>query len=227
MKHKPFSFKEYVTENGTYKFVALFITLVLWVTFLGRRESKFSGEMNLEYLTQDSVVIANEVATKVKIEVIGPQMRLKKVRESLQGALTIDLTKNSRGQFSVIIPTEKIQLPFGTRLEAVSPERIHVKLDDMVQKTVPIKVVWAKDKSDRWEVLDMSPRFIRLKGASAVLEKIGEINTEPLVAEDLKTRIEEGQIEVNAILEVPKAPGLSPLSDQNVVIYLESSKKKK
>ena len=49
-----------VTENGSYKLVALFITLVLWVTFLGRREGVYTGEVTLEYLTKDSIVVSNE-----------------------------------------------------------------------------------------------------------------------------------------------------------------------
>ncbi|MCB0393441.1 MAG: hypothetical protein KDD25_02710 [Bdellovibrionales bacterium] len=225
-KKNTFPIKEFFTENGTYKLVALFITLVLWVTFLGRRESKFSGEMSLEYLTNDSVVIANDVPQKVKIEVIGPQMRLKRVRDSLQGALTIDLTRNSKGQFSVIIPTEKILLPFGTRLESASPERIHVRLDDLVQRTVPVQVGWLDGKSGEWDVLDLSPRFIRLRGAASTLEKIVEIRTEPIDLKDLEIRSTDDPIEVNANLEIPKLPGIMPLSDQNVVIYLSKKGKK-
>ena len=42
----------YITENGSYKLVALFVTLILWITIMGRRN--FDYEVDLVLVPQIS-----------------------------------------------------------------------------------------------------------------------------------------------------------------------------
>ncbi len=227
MKIETPTIKSLFFENGTYKLVALFITLVLWITFLGRREGVYTNTLNLEYLPSDGLVIANEVADEVEVRVSGPQMRLKKARETLQGALTVDLTGYSRGQFPVKVPIERLQLPFGTKIVSVSPERVNIKLDVLESRFFDIEPVWTKKPGWDWEVMAISPTQIRLKGASSSLQKIVKIKTRPIDTVDLKKRHGEKNVELNAVLEKVDQPGVLPFSEQSVVVYLRSKRKVK
>ena len=49
--------KDGLFENGSYKLVALFISLILWLTILGRREFVVNKEIEVEFTVAQSLVV--------------------------------------------------------------------------------------------------------------------------------------------------------------------------
>ncbi|MES2854450.1 MAG: hypothetical protein V4692_01245 [Bdellovibrionota bacterium] len=121
--------KEYVFENGSYKLVALFVTLILWVTILGRRDFVLSKEMDVEFLVPRSIAVAESgVDRRVTVKVSGPRMALKKFAQN-PGTITIDLGRyTSPGPVRATITTRTIEVPFGVKVVSVTPELINVTL---------------------------------------------------------------------------------------------------
>ena len=124
--------KEWIFENGSYKLVALFVTMILWVTILGRRDFVLSKEMDLEFLLPRSIAIApatdgGRTERRVTVKVSGPRMALKKFAQN-PGTITIDLAKNQPGEVRAVITPRSVEVPFGVKVISVSPEVINVKL---------------------------------------------------------------------------------------------------
>lgn len=122
----PRRFKKWVTENGSYKLVALFVTVILWVTILGRRDFVLTRDMQLEFMVSPPYV-AQSVADHVQVKVTGPRTALRKFSQG-PSQIAIDLGKVTDGLRYVNIPPESVDLPFGVRLLAITPNRIGVQV---------------------------------------------------------------------------------------------------
>ena len=210
----------FFSENGSYKLVALFITLVLWVTFLGRRESIYTGDVRLEYLTKDSIVVANELPEEVEVRVSGPQMRLKRVSDQLKASLTLDLTNYTTGRFPITIPVDKLQLPFGTKVLSVSPERINVELDRLMVVSVPVEATFKNGRKRGWTVSGVLPSVIIVRGAASHVRRLEKLKTKEIDITEFENRREEKRIEVSVPLETIDSPGVLPFAEQNVIVEL-------
>ena len=124
--------KSYVTENGSYKLVALFVTLILWVTILGRRDFVLSKDMDIEFLLPRAVAIApapgaKELDRHVTVKVSGPRMALKRFAQN-PGTITIDLAKSQPGPVQAIITPRSVEVPFGVKVLSVTPNVVAATL---------------------------------------------------------------------------------------------------
>ena len=124
--------KNWVFENGSYKLVALFVTLILWVTILGRRDFVLSKDMDVEFLLPRSVAIApapgqKDVDRHVTVKVSGPRMALKRFAQN-PGTITIDLGKSQPGPVQAIITPRSVEVPFGVKVMSVTPNLVAATL---------------------------------------------------------------------------------------------------
>lgn len=124
--------KNWILENGSYKLVALFVTLILWVTILGRRDFVLSKEMDIEFLLPRAVTIApgpgrKEVDRRVTVKVSGPRMALKRFAQ-YPGTITVDLGKSQIGAVQALITPRSVEVPFGVKVISVSPNVVSVTL---------------------------------------------------------------------------------------------------
>ncbi len=121
--------KAWIFENGSYKLVALFVTLILWITILGRRDIVLSKEMDIEFLLPRSVAVAPASGNdrRVVVKVSGPRMALKRFAQN-PGTITIDLSKSGTGAVQAVITPRSVEVPFGVRVLSVTPSVVSVTL---------------------------------------------------------------------------------------------------
>jgi hypothetical protein len=120
--------KNLIFENGSYKLVALFVTLILWVTILGRRDFVLSKEMDIEFLIPRNLTIAEStVERRVVVKVSGPRMALKRFAQS-PGTITIDLARNQVGPVRAVITPRNVEVPFGVKVLSVTPDVVTLTL---------------------------------------------------------------------------------------------------
>lgn len=124
--------KAWVFENGSYKLVALFVTLILWVTILGRRDFVLSKDMDIEFLLPRAIAIApapgqKDVDRHVTVKASGPRMALKRFAQN-PGTITIDLGKSQLGPVQAIITPRSIEVPFGVKVVSVTPNLVAASL---------------------------------------------------------------------------------------------------
>lgn len=124
--------KNWIFENGSYKLVALFVTLILWVTILGRRDLVLTKEMDIEFLLPKSIAVApgpeqKEVDRHVTVKVSGPSKALKRFSQN-PGTITIDLGRSGPGPVQAMITPRSIEVPFGVKVLSVTPSVVSVTL---------------------------------------------------------------------------------------------------
>lgn len=118
-----------VLENGSYKLVALFVTLILWVTILGRRDFASTKEMDIEFLLPRSLAVAeSNQSRRVRVTVSGPRQALKKFASN-PGTITIDLGRQVEpGPVKAVITSRNVEVPFGVKVTSVVPDVINLRL---------------------------------------------------------------------------------------------------
>ena len=122
-------YKYFLTENFSYKLVALFVALILWVSILGRRDFVATKEIEVLFLTSNNYMVTSQSADRIKVKISGPQPLMKKFKEKNLN-LTIDATDNKSGFFEFDIYQAMIDLPQGLRVLSIKPNSIKVEISD-------------------------------------------------------------------------------------------------
>ncbi|MEN0057450.1 MAG: hypothetical protein AAGB31_01340 [Bdellovibrio sp.] len=124
------------TENFSYKIVALFISLILWLTILGRRDFVLSKDIDVEFITAPGTQVVAQTTDHIKVKVSGPRSSLKKFLESSWAqSISLDIAQRGEGVVYVDIPLNKIEVPLGVRILGVRPNQIQVEVIKMKGRT--------------------------------------------------------------------------------------------
>lgn len=117
-----------LTQDLSYKGVALAVALVLWVTMLGRKDISMVRRLPVQYLNESNFEVKGigKIA-EVEVEVIGSRMGLKKFAQTDQ-VFSLDLTQLREGQHTVRLKKDSITVPVGVRVVALRPEEVIVTL---------------------------------------------------------------------------------------------------
>ncbi len=120
-------FKESLLENASYKLVAFFISLILWLSILGRRDFVVTKDVEVDFTVATGYSLAGQSTDKIRIKVSGPQPMLKKFKESNQ-VISFDLADKSGGMFEVEMTPSKIEVPKGIRILGIRPNTVRVEI---------------------------------------------------------------------------------------------------
>ncbi|MGZ3804301.1 MAG: CdaR family protein [Pseudobdellovibrionaceae bacterium] len=135
----------YITENFSYKMVALFISLILWLTILGRRDFVLSKKIDIELQTNDKQVVVAQTSDNIRVKVSGPRAALKKFMDNPQlQSIVIDISDRGEGVLDIDVPLNKIEVPMGVRILGVRPNVIRAEVAN--KKTPPEKTSPEKSK---------------------------------------------------------------------------------
>jgi YbbR domain-containing protein len=119
----------YVTENFSYKMVALFISLILWLTILGRRDFVLSKKIDIELQTSANQVVVAQTADNIRVKVSGPRAALKKFMDNPRTqSILIDISERGEGVLDIDVPLSKIDVPMGVRVLGVRPNVIRAEV---------------------------------------------------------------------------------------------------
>lgn len=109
-----------ITENLSYKLIALVVTLVLWFSMIGSKDSVLSKDYQLQILLPSNTELAHPVPDFVRVEIVGPRVALKKLGQ-MSNVYTVDLSNSGVGRKTVRLTPEGVNLPLGTRVVSVDP----------------------------------------------------------------------------------------------------------
>lgn len=117
------------TENMSYKLVAIFVALILWVSILGRRDFVATKEIEISFLTTSGYSVVSQSADRIKVKISGAQPLMKRFKDKNMN-LTIDATENKSGVFEFDIYQGLIDLPSGLRVLSIKPNSIKVEISE-------------------------------------------------------------------------------------------------
>ena len=119
--------KEIVSDNFSYKLVALIISLILWLSLLNKREFITTKEFDVDIMTAENLVVLGQTSDKLKVKVSGPQPLLKKFVDSSQ-IIAFDLSDKPTGFYDLEVTTSKIEVPKGLKVISVRPNTVRVEI---------------------------------------------------------------------------------------------------
>ncbi len=118
----------FVVDNGTYKLVALFITLSLWVFIFERQISVSTKNVKLDFLLAPQHLIVNKVVREVQFKIKGPRMAVKRFIEG-PDSINVDLSNSGPGRTMVRIYDDILQMPSNVEVVSVQPSNIYVEIE--------------------------------------------------------------------------------------------------
>lgn len=120
-------FKDSFAYNLSYKLVAFFIALILWLSILGRRDFIVTKIVDVNFLTAHGYVVTGQSADSIQIKMSGPQPLLRKFNEKKQ-TLDVDILDKKVGLHEIDILANKIETPLGIKVLSIRPNVIRVEV---------------------------------------------------------------------------------------------------
>jgi YbbR domain-containing protein len=128
MVKKAGHWRHWIFDNGSYKLVALFVCLILWVTILGRRDFLLTKEIEIDYhLPKKMRLRPDNVPQKIAVRVAGTRMALKKFARSRE-VIAIDLSHAELGPYRQAISPRLLDLQPGLKLVNMTPDFLNLYL---------------------------------------------------------------------------------------------------
>ena len=208
--------KSLFIDNGTYKLVALFVTLSLWIVVMGRKDSIMTIQVPLVFDTRHNDILLGELPQTAEVILQGPKLSLQRHAKALS-ELVVDLTDRVYGWNLVRLPIKKLQIPTGSiRVVSMSPSSVELKIERRITKSVPVKVALTPLQG-AYVVKGIVPHVVNVEGASSEVSRLSELWTEEV------KNIKAGPltIEVTAKLKQIESPGILPIEDKEVKVLLE------
>jgi hypothetical protein len=126
--------KTSVLDNFSYKVVALFISLILWLSILNRRDFIVTKDLEVDFVTAENLMVSAQSSAQLKVKVSGAQPLLKKYRESSQ-VLALDLSDKNVGFYDIDINSSKLDVPAGIKIIGIRPNTIRVEIVEKVKES--------------------------------------------------------------------------------------------
>lgn len=209
---------DWVMENGSYKVVALFITLILWVSVLGRKETTLTREIPVAFSIGADRTITETSARSVRFELSGSRRALRKMARDKVEPITVDLSAGSTGRVIVTVPDDSLKLPFGVKVVSANPSTLAVDIEPVVKKKVPVIVVW-RDRDEKDAVMRTAkiiPSEVFIEGGKSSVKRVREVLTQEVSRQD--AILEGSKHVIRTKLRGLDHEGLKSVEDQDVVI---------
>lgn len=214
-------FQELIYENGSYKIVALLITLILWITVLGNKDQILNQYVKLNFILPKNHIIANGITDQAQIQISGSRLSLKKLAKGID-PIELKLDDAKPGRTIITIPTDKISLPFGAQIVSVNPATLVVDIDQITTKRIPVRISWdSEEEPQSILVTKIKPSTIIVKGAASVIARIQEAWTEPISPLEIAFDKSKKKVEFRVNLKEFSYFGVLPVQNKNVTVSLQ------
>lgn len=186
----------FISENWKMKLLALGCALLLWFYVMGERrlEVAYAVPIELKNVPQ-GMVVTNDLPRNIDIRLSGPRALLSDLKQK-EVRISIDLVGLKPGVTTFSRLDDHLRLPGGIQATRISPSFVDVKLERIIDKTVPVRphLIGQLRGGYHLVAVDVLPERVRVRGAEGEIAGVSEVLTE---------RIELGEIKGNAELKVP------------------------
>jgi YbbR domain-containing protein len=186
----------YFNENWKMKALALGCALLLWFYVMGERrlEVAYAVPVELKNVPQ-GMVVTNDLPRNIDIRLSGPRALLSDLNQK-DVRVSIDLVGLKPGVTTFSRLDDHLHLPGGIQATRISPSFVDVKLERIIDKTVPLRARLAGNLSGGYSLvaINVLPEEVIVQGAEGEIAAVSEVLTE---------RIDLGEIKGSTELTVP------------------------
>ena len=180
---------ERILTNWPIKLLSLAFAMVLWLFVMGEQDTEVGYTVPLEIKNvPKGLTIANELPSHIDVRLSGSRTLL----TNIQGAdleVAVDLHDAKPGLTTFRSLAERLNLPRSIAVSRMSPSYVDVKLERLVQKKVPLQVVFTGDPAPGFNVgrVMAAPDTVMVEGAESEIKNVSEVETEAIDIQGLKS----------------------------------------
>lgn len=200
--------KNLIFNNLGMKVSAVILSVFLWFFVASRGQSEIMLEAPLEFRNIPADLgIASSSAKTVKLTIRGQERFMKSMNAHNIGVF-VDMSKAREGEGIYHVNKEDVKLPFAISVTSVEPAAIKVKLDEMVSKSVPIRVsVIGMAEKGATVSTSVEPKNMVIRGLKSEVRQIRYIMTEEFDISDIKETVTKSlELDTSGMNVVPEVP---------------------
>jgi len=209
-----------LTRDWGLKLIALILAIGLWYYAVGEESIEVTRTIPLILEIKNEQMSILEMSDRtVQVTLSAPRALLSEMTsKEIQATHEIGSDIQAAGDYSFRLESREIKLPTPqVRVVKISPEIIHVTIDELIVQKTKIEPHFVGDPAIGYQVredeIQLDPNAILIEGPKGQLEKLGSIRTERI---DLVGRIRSFRRTVQ--LELPS--NIKPLSESLVDVFV-------
>jgi YbbR domain-containing protein len=202
--------KNLIFNNLGMKVSAVILSVFLWFFVASRGQSEIMLEAPLEFRDIPADLgIASSSAKTVKLTIRGQERFMKSINAHNIGVF-VDMSKAREGEGIYHVNKEDVKLPFAISVMSIEPAAIKVKLDEMVSKSVPIRVsVIGMAEKGATVSTSVEPKNMVIRGLKSEVRQIRYIMTEDFDISDIKETVTKSlELDTSGMNVVPEVPNV-------------------
>lgn len=192
-----------LTENLSWKIVAVVVAVLLWYGFVGETEVAASVPLEIHFRNvPPELEITSEQANRASLRLRGPATRLNAASLNAVTAL-FDLSQIYKpGEHTFPLNASTLQLPAGVEVVSVVPSQVRLVFEDRSTREIPIEVRYAGPPPPGYRVVrqQISPSTVRIAGPATRVQRMESAQTDAI---DLSSTISNTEFRVPAYLPDP------------------------
>lgn len=206
-------------EDWSLKLLSLAIAIVLWLLVTGQNQPVTAHlNVQLNFIRPQSLEISNDPPRTVDVVLTGSRNKLDDLT-SLDLVATVDITDQHVGERVLrLADRAQIALPQGIKVDGYQPSAIPIRLEEIVERQVPIEPKLEGQPANGFEVYSVSPNkgSVSVRGPASHVNALQKVLTESIWLAGHKESFTASNVAID--VPDPKVDLLEPVVNVNVEI---------
>ena len=206
-------------EDWSLKLLSLAIAIVLWLLVTGQNQPVTAHlNVQLNFIRPQSLEISNDPPRTVDVMLTGSRNKLDELT-SLDLVATVDISDQRTGERVLrLADRAQIALPQGIKVDGYQPSAIPIRLEEIVDRQVPVEPKTEGQPADGFEVygITLNKGSVAVRGPASRVNALQKVLTESIWLAGHR----ESFIASNVAIDVPdpKIDLLEPVVNVNIEI---------
>ena len=191
-------------EDWSLKLLSLAIAIVLWLLVTGQNQPVTAHvNVQLNFIRPQSLEISNDPPRTVDVMLTGSRNKLDDLT-SLDLVATVDISDQRSGERVLRLADKAvITLPQGIKVDGFQPSAIPIRLEEIVERQIPVEAKLEGKPDDGFEVYSATPNktSVSVRGPASRVNALQKIPTESIWVTGHKESFPAN----NVALDVPDA----------------------
>ena len=174
-------------------FAALFAFVLWFFVNAGKRETQiFQFPLEIKNMPEHTVLGAGDRIDTIAVKLNGPGALLTSL-DGRRAPITLDLSGVEPGtDVRLKIRDDMIRVPRGVRVVDVEPARVPVRLEEVREVTLPVRVTHSGEPADGYRIdsIKVAPASVVVTGPASTVGALQAVEIEPLDLNGLATSVE-------------------------------------
>nr|AUN37856.1 putative secreted protein [uncultured bacterium] len=170
-------------EDWSLKLLSLAIAIVLWMLVTGQNQPVTAHlNVQLNFIRPQSLEISNDPPRTVDVMLTGSRNKLDDLT-SLDLVATVDISDQHAGERVLRLADKaQIALPQGIKVDGYQPSAIPVRLEEIVERQVPVEPKVEGQPANGFEVYGVSPNkgSVPVRGPASHVNSLQKVLTESI-----------------------------------------------